>query len=648
VNRLRLRRALLVLCPLAAIWAVFVSLSEGFRLEIGSMRILSSRSAQNPALIAIMSGLAAWALTPPGDRRRLLLASGSWVARVWHRVGAYVGHLERWAIRLAGQLRANIEQSAPVRLAATLPPGLAPLLAGCAAVAVVAVGQLRGAPYAGGSDAYGYVSEAHLWATGTLRVEQPFVRDVKWPFAADAFTPLAYRPTADGTAIVPIYAPGLPMLMAIFERLAGRAAVFYVVPLMGGLAIWATYAMGSRFGGRTVGASAAILLATSPAFLFQLMLPTSDVPATAWWALSLTLLMVEGRGAALASGLAAGAAILTRPNLVPLAVIPGVLLLWRAARARDMAGPAGHHSEASQGAQAFQRVILFAAGAIPACLIVGIINARLWGSPLATGYERLDVQYQWRHVVPNLERYPRWLLNTQTPAILLALLAPFMAARRSPRYRSVTSMLACFITAVFVIYLFHQPNDAWFWLRYLLPAFPPLFVLMSAGLAVTLARVPRGVRLMATGVVLALLAWHGVVYGLNDGIFRFREGERKSRAIGEYIANSLPDRAVFISKLHSGSIRYYSGRLTLQYERIPPKALDSVVADLRGLGYQPYIVLEDWEEPLFVKLFRRQSALGALDWPPRVLLDHSTKVRIYDPADRQIPAAARAATTIIR
>jgi len=478
-----------------------------------------------------------------------------------------------------------------------------------------------------------------LWATGTLRVEQPFVRDMKWPFAVRALTPLAYRQTADGTAIAPIYPPGLPMLMAVFERLINPAAVFYVVPLLGGLAVWATYVLGRHFAGRTVGASAAILLASSPAFLFQVMLPMSDVPATAWWALSLGSLLAEGRTAALASGLAAGAAILTRPNLVPLAIIPGALLLWRALRDRNTTGPAA------------QRMMLFAAGTIAACVIVAIINTRLWGSPLSTGYTRTDVQYRWEHVAPNLDRYPRWLLETQTPAILLALIALFVPGWRSrPRSQlpGVPWILGCFIAAVFGIYLFHEPNDPWWWLRYLLPAFPPLFVLMSAGLVMALARLRRGVRLIATGMVLGLLAWHGVMFGVHDGIFRFREGERKSQVIGEYIAAALPDRAIFISKLHSGSIRYYSGRLTLQYEAIPQNALDSVISDLNSLGYQPFIVLEEWEEPLFTRRFLRRGA-GALDWPPRVLLDHATKVRIYDPADRATAlSAGRVTTEVIR
>jgi hypothetical protein len=212
-----------------------------------------------------------------------------------------------------------------------------------------------------------------------------------------------------------------------------------------------------------------------------------------------------------------------------------------------------------------------------------------------------------------------------------------MPSKKSPLkslFPAVTLLLGSFVAAVVVIYLLHEPNNSWFWLRYLLPAFPPLFVLMSAGLAVALARLTRGLRLITTSVVLGLLAWHGVSFGINDGIFRFREGERKSRAVGEYIANNLPENAVFISKLHTGSIRYYSGRLTIQYEFLPPDSLDSVVALLRAHGYQPFFALEDWERPLFHLRFGSRSALAGLDWPARALMDHSTKVWIYDPADR--------------
>ena len=90
-----------------------------------------------------------------------------------------------------------------------------------------------------------------------------------------------------------------------------------------------------------------------------------------------------------------------------------------------------------------------------------------------------------------------------------------------------------------------------------------------------------------------------------------------------------------ISMQFSGSIRYYSGRLTVRYDWIPPNRLDSVVEQLRGLGYHPYIVLEAEETNTFQRRFQGHSDLATLDWLPRAQLKHESDVRIYDPADKR-------------
>jgi hypothetical protein len=613
VNNRPARQILLLSSVIAAVWAIVVRLSGGLVLQVGSFQVFSSRDPERAAIIALLSAIGAWLLTPLAERQR-----------VQHACEAY-------ASGALTALQGLVERTAPVRLSRRLPPQIAPLLAVSAATIIVIVGLARGVFSAGGSDSYGYVSQAELWAHGTLHVEQPFARSMRWPLAPQTLAPLGYRPNDDGTEIVPVYAPGLPMVMAIFQTVGGRDAVFYVVPILGGVAVLATYLLGARAGGRMVGCSAAILLATSPVFLMQLLLPMSDVPATAWWALSLAAMLGEGRKAALFSGLAAGAAIVTRPNLVPLAIVPAALLLWRTRRA-----PGAF-------AEALRRAALFAAGTVPACLVVAFLNNRWYGSPLSAGYGSFELLYGTRNLVPNLQRYPRWLLRTETPLVLLGLLAPIVTRRKVVAVASL-----CFVGIVFLSYLFHFPNDDWFWLRYLLPAFPAILVLTSLTLAAMLARFERGLRVAAMAAIVAAVGWHGISFTVRDGVFRLKEGERKTRAIGEYIANHFDDRSVFIATLHSGSIRYYSGRITVRFDLIPERFLDRVVADLGRLGYRPYIVVEESEEEGFRERFSARSGYGALDWPPAVLLDHSTTVKIFDPAQRPISEADRAPTAIIR
>jgi hypothetical protein len=594
------RRPLLVLCAASAAWAALVAMTGGFAVEWGGVRLLASRSPRNATVIALITWAGWWLLV--GARER-----AGWRRFVWGQV----------------------QRVLPLRAAASLPPRTAPVLAFAAAVVLVAVSIFNGAPYAGGSDAYGYVSQARLWARGgTLRVEQPLAREIDWPFAAEAVTPLGYRPIDNGAAIVPVYSPGLPMLMGLFERIASPRAVFYVVPLLAGLAVWSTYLMGARLVNRGVGLTAALLLATSPPFLFQAMLPMSDVPVTAWWALALALLLSGTRAAAFGAGLASGAALLTRPNLLPLAVVLGAALTWRAARSQGVRTLATH------------RLLLFAAGVVPGCLAVMVINRQLWGSVLASGYGPFAMLYSWRNLLPNLERYPLWLVDTETPLVLLALLAPVLIGRelgdadRASAARAVAITWLCFIGTVFLSYLFHLPNDGWFWLRYVLPAFPALLVLTAVVLFAAVDGLDRGRRVVALALIVLVVAGHGIAYGRTAGIFAVKEGERKWQTMGQYVAAELPERAVLIGKLHTGSIRYYANRFTVRYEWIPPDRLDYVVSDLQRLGYAPYIVLEDSEEPDFRARFEGQRTLLALDRLPAVLLDRSTKVRIYDPLDR--------------
>jgi hypothetical protein len=92
---------------------------------------------------------------------------------------------------------------------------------------------------------------------------------------------------------------------------------------------------------------------------------------------------------------------------------------------------------------------------------------------------------------------------------------------------------------------------------------------------------------------------------------------------------------VFLAMQQSGSVRYYSGRLSLRFDWIPPAELNRILTDLVRLGYHPYALLEAWEEPNFRSQFSAESAAGALDWPPVARLSHSTPIRIYDLIDPQ-------------
>ena len=334
----------------------------------------------------------------------------------------------------------------------------------CASAALI-VGIHWGTFLGAGVDASGYVSQADMWARGKLTIPAPaWANEAPWTFAVRSAAPVGYRGSRKPLDLAPIYSPGYPLMMAAFQKVGGRDAVFYVLPLLGALAVWASFLLGRHLGNAWAGAIAALLMACSPVFLFFVLRPMSDVPATACWAMALAFALSGGSRGAVLSGIATAAAILVRPNLLPLAAIP--LLLLAGTREAGV-----------------RRVLLFGATAAPGALVIAALNWYWFGSPLTSGYGTLDSLYSANFVWPNLQHYTEWLIDTQTPLILLAFAAPFvLRPPREERYRLVL-ITVVYPIAVFAMYTAYRALDGWWYMRFLLPAFPVLLASLGAILA---------------------------------------------------------------------------------------------------------------------------------------------------------------------
>ncbi|MBI4263281.1 MAG: glycosyltransferase family 39 protein [Acidobacteria bacterium] len=485
-------------------------------------------------------------------------------------------------------------------------------LAAALAVCAVALGVRFGTFVASGADSYGYVSQADLWLRGTLIVDQPLGREAPWRNAHFTLAPLGYRPGDERGTMVPTYSPGLPILMAGLKALGGERGVYLAVPLLGGLAVWLTFLLGARLGGPQAGVLAALALLASPPFLFHLMWPMSDVPAMAWWAIAIVLALGRSRWHVVTAGLAAAAAILTRPNLFLLAVPVAALIVVRETRGRDRLVSA----------------LAFTAATLPGPIAVAIINHHLYGSPFTSGYGTFATLYAGRHALDNLARYPAWLLQAQTPFILLALAAPSLL-RRQGRVDAarLASWGLAFSVLVFLLYLWYTPFGDWTYLRFLLPAYPLLLAGAAAALVLVAPQRPRAraLTIALTAVVLvAWGAWHG------RAAFRVR-GEEARYANAARLASALPANAAIICNQHSGSLRYYANRLTLRYEWLDADMYATALAYLRASGRPVYAVLDDWERDVFRSRYAAVTDLSWLDGTPLLLA--SKRVYFYEIPD---------------
>ena len=385
---------------------------------------------------------------------------------------------------------------------------LAVALAGLATLTVFGLGSSYGSRAATGADTFGYVSQAYLWLKGDLTLEQPLSREFPWPHPEQSLTPLGYRPGQVRHTIVPVYSPGIPLIMAAFDRVFGSCGPYSATPFFGALLVSGTFVLAYRLTwDAMIAALAALFMASSPAFLFNLMFPMSDIVTASLWTWAMALLTWPRASAALAAGAAAGLAVIVRPNLVPLAV-PGAAAaaLW-----------VGGHASRSQRAL---RVVAFAAGIVPAALFVAAVNNALYGSPLQSGYGDTASLYALANLRTNVTQFAAWLLESESVLVVLAALPLAWKRLRANRLIDGSAWPIAASAAIAVgSYVIYLPFDQWWYLRFLLPAFPLLFLFLAV--AITRLSLATSARSGAVLVVVsscwvpgASRSWRRVIFSI--------------------------------------------------------------------------------------------------------------------------------------
>ncbi len=547
---------LIGLVAATAVYAVAVAYTGGFKVTLGRLRF-SSHSWERPAIVAAIGAIA------------LAIAARNWIAG------------------LSRNLADTIE-SVPIARVAVV----------AAALWAVAAGISFGTFANGGADSYGYVGQARLLAHGRLTDTIPVSPEYQWPDVDYTLTPLGFTKGRHPGEIAPMYPPGLPLLLAPFSALSERT-IYLVVPLFGGLLIWLTYRLAVLSGDAPAGALAALLLAISPTFLYQVVQPMSDVPCAACW---LAALIVAARGspsAAVASGVLSSIAILIRPNLAPLAAIVGALTVAASSSSRA------------------PRATCFGASLVPGLILLGWIQSVRYGSPFGSGYGSASNMFALEYVAPNLARYPRWMTESHTPFIWLSLGAPFWIVRRAinPRLAWAALLLSIAVWLAYLPYVFFQPNE-WFYTRFLLPAIPiMLFFATVCGLAL-LRALPVVWRFPVALMVTIAVGLASLSYADRHRAFDIHNQEQKYPLAGEYVRTRGPANAFVLASQHSGSIRYYADRPILRWDLLSPTRLDQALATFRAQGYQPILVVDAGEYDAFRERFQATGQRAVQELTP--------------------------------
>jgi hypothetical protein len=447
----------------------------------------------------------------------------------------------------------------------------------------------------GGADSYGYVSASRTIAGGHLIDPAPIA---EWISAANRLaiaSPLGWTPSPDGAGIAPTFPIGTSLVMALFTFIGGADAVYFVAPITGLITLCLVYRLARTWYDTESALFAAALVAWNPLVVGYAKQPMSDMPATMWITLALLLAVRSSRGSAFGAGLAAGAAVITRPALLVAALVI----------------PLG----ARRGESARRRLVIAGAGLVLALSVLMVIQNHLFGSPFSTGYGSGAALFSWSHVGTNIGIFTRHGWEVLGPLFIPGLIIGVFAARPESRGKP----LAIF-AAVTLPYLFYLPFDHWETLRFLLPGLVPLTILVADGL-IHIARLPR--KPAVTTVI--LVAFLAIVAGRSENLLRtssvwdIASMEARYPLAGEWINVNTPQASVVMANQHSGSLRWYGKRQTIRWDFIAPEQLVTTVRELQAHGATVYVALEGDEVAMFDRRF-----VGVID---ELQVDHVGRVR---------------------
>jgi hypothetical protein len=436
----------------------------------------------------------------------------------------------------------------------------------------------------GGADSSGYALIARSLLEGRIvqRVAELDRLGLPDEFTK-CFIPIANDFGPRPGTMTAFYPLGMPLHVAAGVLIAGwKYGPFIVSPVCALLSLILIYLLGLELGlSRGFSIAGAVMLAASPTFIYLALQPMSDVAATLWSLVAIWAALRSARRdswAALA-GAAFGVAFLIRPSSV-LLLIPILFCL----RLRP------------------KTLLFFFLGGLPLAAIFFAYNTTAYGHPLRTGYTaiKLHTALTVTGFTTRFSYYLDTLAKTMSPWLLLGWLGA--AADRQVHWR-IRTMLISWFGAFLIFYACYDVYDAWWYTRFLLPAYPALILgaLLTARDVAGLLKnsVSESNRAWLSRVVLILL----LVVTLGAAKRQTRELGVLSIGAGELLYSEscrwadqmLPAQSLVVSMQMSGALKFYTQRLVIRWDEVKPDQWRPLKEHAAERGYQWYALLQPHE-----------------------------------------------------
>ncbi|MBC7249428.1 MAG: glycosyltransferase family 39 protein [Anaerolineae bacterium] len=412
-----------------------------------------------------------------------------------------------------------------------------------------------------GSDPFCYVQMAVDFARhGTLAHRFPLTAQARaWGLSPEPTLPVGYWLPGGTDMAISSYSFGFPLLLAVGYAVGGEGGLWLVTPVLALAAVGATWVLaqvlfrdeprGRRW---TMGAVAAWIVATSYTQMRLAIVPMSDVPAQLFSTLTLILaLAAEHRRQELFSALAGaalGMAYLVRHTSLAL-LAPLMIIL-----ARSRPRPRRWWRR--------QATLLLTAALVA---LPDLLYHQRWLGGFWHGENpEIGRQAGLIHVGPSLAAFVEYLAYPGEFGWLLPLLLAGGYGLWRGRRTAFTVLVPWTLALVIVYAPVHTTALFQNGARYLLPAFPALALMVSAGVVCSLKALPLR-RPRALAALLALVAPFVLRTPVHKPLLAqyptFGYLSPSQRAEFAALSAALPEDAVIAgSDVDSGPLAWYTGR----------------------------------------------------------------------------------------
>jgi hypothetical protein len=280
----------------------------------------------------------------------------------------------------------------------------------------------------------------------------------------------------------------------------------------------------------------------------------SDVLALVWCTISVCCARSSRRSTiwALACGAAIGVAILVRPSNCLIA-LPVLVLLGKD----------------------WKRIGAVILGGLPFAVLLAVYQSKLYGSIFETGYGAgVVTDFSRSFVVPSTENFVLWLGRSFGWIIPGLTIPGLLLGRAEPRVRLA---LATWLLAFVIFYApYKYSSEAWWYLRFLLPIYPPLLTgaalcgdRILGSISKINHRVGKAAKLIS-GLLLSLIFASSITLSIQWtrklNATSIADGERVYPDTADWMRDHVEPHAVVLCMQVSGALLYLSNYPILRYD----------------------------------------------------------------------------------